>query len=111
MLSISAIIVFLPILAIIALLIRVTIGKPILIGVEGAAAKLIEKADCGLSCIPENPSSIAQAVKKLFNMSKTDLKKMGNAGKKFYNNKLSLRVGAKKFEKIFVQIGKTSSNR
>ena len=86
-------------------------GKPILMGVEGAAAELIEKACCGLSCIPENPSSIAQAVEKMFNMSKTDLKKMGNAGKNFYSNELSLRVGAEKFEKLFVQIGKTSSKR
>ena len=86
-------------------------GKPILMGVEGAAAELIEKAGCGLSCIPENPSSIAQAVEKMFNMSKTDLKKMGNAGKNFYSNELSLRVGAEKFEKLFVQIGETSSKR
>jgi glycosyltransferase involved in cell wall biosynthesis len=87
------------------------VGKPILMGVEGAAAELVEKAGCGLSCIPENPSSIARAVEKLFSMSKTDLKKMGNAGKNFYNSELSLRVGAKKFEKLFVQIGKTSSKR
>ncbi len=86
-------------------------GKPILMGVEGAAAELIEKAGCGLTCIPENPRSIALAVEKMFNMSKTDLNIMGNAGKKFYNNELSLRVGAKKFEKLFVQIGKTSSKR
>jgi len=87
------------------------VGKPILMGVEGAAAELIETAGCGLSCISENPRSIAQAVEKLFNTSKTDLKKMGNAGEKFYNNKLSLRVGAKKFENLFFQIGKTSPKR
>jgi hypothetical protein len=63
-LSISTITVFLPILAIIALLICVTNDKPILMGVEGAAAELIEKAGFGVSCILENPSSIARAVER-----------------------------------------------
>jgi glycosyltransferase involved in cell wall biosynthesis len=86
-------------------------GKPILMGVEGSAAELIEKACCGLSCIPEDPNSIAEVVEKMFKMSKTDLKKMGIAGKNFYRNELSLRVGAEKFEKLFVQIGKSSRKR
>jgi hypothetical protein len=34
---------------------------------------------------------------------------MGNAGKKFYSNELPLRVGAKMFEKLYIQIGKTFS--
>ncbi|MCK4628834.1 MAG: glycosyltransferase family 4 protein, partial [Sedimentisphaerales bacterium] len=36
-------------------------GKPILIGVKGDAAKLIEDANAGLSCEPENSQSIADA--------------------------------------------------
>ena len=86
-------------------------GKPILMGVEGAAAELVEKAGAGLLCIPENPSSIAQAVEKLFNMSSADLNKMGSAGKRFYDKELSLRVGVQRFEKIFQQISKTYPNQ
>jgi len=86
-------------------------GKPILIGVEGAAAELADQAGAGLSFIPENSNSIAQAVEKLFTMPSVDLKKMGAAGKLFYENELSLSIGTKKFEKIFQQIIKTYPNR
>jgi glycosyltransferase involved in cell wall biosynthesis len=86
-------------------------GKPILMGVEGAAADLIQKAGCGLSCTPENPSSIARTVEIFYKMSKTDLRKMGIAGKKFYSNELSLRAGVQKFEELFIQIGNTSPKR
>jgi len=34
-------------------------GRPVLIGVKGDAAHLVEKAQAGLTCEPENPESIA----------------------------------------------------
>jgi glycosyltransferase involved in cell wall biosynthesis len=79
-------------------------GKPILIGVEGSAAELVEQAGAGISCIPENPTSIANAVEKLYSLSSDDLDKLGSNGKHFYDNELSLHAGVKKFEKIFRQV-------
>lgn len=84
-------------------------GKPILLGVEGAAAELVGQAGAGISFIPENPNSIKNAVEKLFTMSRVDLNKMGDAGKLFYEKELSLCIGAKKFEKILEQNSKKSA--
>jgi glycosyltransferase involved in cell wall biosynthesis len=86
-------------------------GKPILVGVEGAASKLVDQAGAGISFIPENPNSITQAVEKFFTMSSVDLNKMGAAGKLYYEKELSLNIGAKKFEKIFQQISKNYASR
>lgn len=81
-------------------------GKPILIGVEGAAAELVKQAGAGISFLPENPDSIIQAVDKMYTMSSVDLKKMGEAGKLFYEKELSLRIGSKKFEQILQKASK-----
>jgi len=85
-------------------------GKPILMGVKGSAAELIDQAGSGLSCIPENPKSIAQVVENLYNMSNKDLYKMGISGKKFYQKELSLRSGVQRFEKIFQQVKSNFNN-
>ncbi len=79
-------------------------GRPILIGVKGDAANLVLKAKAGLQCEPENPKSIAQAVQKFMVMSKSKLDKMGTNGKRFYERKLSLEIGARKYEKIFKSV-------
>jgi glycosyltransferase involved in cell wall biosynthesis len=79
-------------------------GKPILMGVKGSAAELVKQAGSGLSCIPQNPKSIARAVEKFYNMSNKDLNEMGIAGKRFYQKELSLSNGVKRFEKIFQQV-------
>lgn len=75
-------------------------GKPILLGVEGAAAELVKQAGAGISFIPENPDSIIQAIEKMYTMPSVDLRKMGEAGRLFYEKELSLRIGSKKFEQI-----------
>ncbi len=77
------------------------VGKPILNAVRGEAAELLSRANAGLSCEPENPKSIAETVIKFYSLSPVELKRMGDNGKKFYHEQLSLQIGAAKFEKIF----------
>ena len=81
-----------------------SVGRPILMAVRGDAADLIERAGAGLSCIPENPNSIAQMVVKFFTMSREELDVMGDNGKKFYEQELSLSVGVRRFEEIFKSV-------
>jgi glycosyltransferase involved in cell wall biosynthesis len=76
-------------------------GRPILMAVIGDAAELIKKAKAGLTCTPEDPLSLAEAVAKFFNMSPKELDLIGYNGRKFYEQELSLHIGAQRFEKIF----------
>lgn len=81
-----------------------SVGRPILMAVRGDAADLIERARAGMSCIPENPNSIAQMVVKFFTMPREELNVMGDNGKKFYEQELSLSVGVRRFEEIFKSV-------
>ena len=76
-------------------------GRPILMGVKGDAAALVEKAEAGLTCIPEDPQDIAATVEKFYNMTHEELALMGHNGIMFYEQELSLQIGASRFEKIF----------
>lgn len=80
------------------------VGRPILIGVRGDAAALVEKAKAGLVCAPEDPQDIANTIERLYNMSREDLDLMGRNGKKFYEQELSLSIGIRRFEKIFQSV-------
>lgn len=82
-------------------------GKPILIGVKGDAAALVEEAGAGVACLPEDPQSIAQSVEDLYNLDKEKLKEMGKRGRDFYERELSLKVGVSRFEKVFRKTRKT----
>lgn len=85
-----------------------TTGRPILIAVPGDATDLIEKANAGLSCQPENPQNIADAVTKLYSMPKAELEAMGQNGKRFYEQKLSFEIAAMHFENIFNSVIKNN---
>ncbi len=82
------------------------VGKPILMGVRGDAADLVVKAGAGIPCLPENPQSIAQSIEKMYTMPRTQLKEMGDSGRKFYHEKLSLSIGVRQFEKLFKSVAR-----
>jgi lipopolysaccharide/colanic/teichoic acid biosynthesis glycosyltransferase len=75
-------------------------GKPILMGVRGDAADLVERAGSGIVCEPGNPQSIAEAVRQLVNTGKERLAEMGRAGRAFYERELSVSVGVEKFDRV-----------
>lgn len=79
-------------------------GRPILMAVKGDVSELVKKAKAGLTCIPESPQSIAEAVEKFFTMPQEDLELMGYNGRKFYEKELSLTVGVSRYEKIFQSV-------
>jgi glycosyltransferase involved in cell wall biosynthesis len=82
-----------------------SIGRPILMGIKGDATELVLRAKAGIACEPENPESIAKAVKQLAQMSKEKLKTMGENGRRFYNNHLSLEAGVRRFDAAFKSAG------
>jgi len=84
------------------------VGKPILVGVRGDANDLVTEAEAGLPCEPENPQSIAEAVEKFQAMPQEELAAMGENGKRFYRQELSLAIGARQFNKIFKALAEKS---
>ncbi|MHC4664285.1 MAG: glycosyltransferase family 4 protein [Planctomycetota bacterium] len=76
-------------------------GKPVLMGVRGDAAELVTRAETGLTCEPENPQSMADAVQKFEGMPPEELEAMGENGRRFYRRELALEIGARRYEEIF----------
>lgn len=75
-------------------------GRPILMGVRGDAAQIVQDAGAGLGFEPENAGQLADAVQKLMGMSAEELREMGAAGKRSYDQEMALSVGARRFETL-----------
>ena len=80
------------------------IGKPMIMGVPGDASSLVSMANCGVCIEPQNANSLAEAVKKLMLLSLPDLKALGTNGLSFYDDNLSLKVGAKLWIELFTKV-------
>jgi glycosyltransferase involved in cell wall biosynthesis len=76
-------------------------GRPVLMAVGGDAAGLIEQANCGIACEPEDPARLAEAIETLAAMSDDDRRALGENGRRFYQSKFSLSAGTRAFETIF----------
>ena len=79
-------------------------GKPVLMAVRGDAAQLVIQSGGGLVCEPEDPRSIAETVARFAAMSPQQRRRMGEAGKRYYDAQLSVKAGVNKFEALFARI-------
>jgi glycosyltransferase involved in cell wall biosynthesis len=79
-------------------------ARPILMAVEGDASELVNQAQAGLSCEPENSQAIAAAVKQVYNMTPSQRHQLGENGRTFYDSRLSFSVAVDKYEKLFESI-------
>jgi lipopolysaccharide/colanic/teichoic acid biosynthesis glycosyltransferase len=72
-------------------------GRPILMGVKGDAATMIEEAGAGIAFEPESAVQLAAAARRLISLTPTERQAMGASGAKYYAEKLALKVGAERF--------------
>jgi colanic acid biosynthesis glycosyl transferase WcaI len=72
-------------------------GKPLLMGVMGESASIVQQSQCGIVALPEDASSIADAAISLATLPVDELIGMGQRGKNFYNREMSLNIGVTKF--------------
>ncbi len=79
-------------------------GKPVLMAVNGEAARLIETAKAGVIATPENPQSLANAVRALADLSSSERSKMGQSGREYYMRELSMNMGMERFAEIFSRV-------
>ncbi|HJQ20591.1 MAG TPA: glycosyltransferase family 4 protein [Gemmatimonadaceae bacterium] len=76
-------------------------GRPVLIGVRGDARALVEESGAGYGFTPEDPASLLGALRRMLSRTPAEREAMGRAGQRFYDSRLSLRVGADAFEQTF----------
>lgn len=77
------------------------VGKPIIMAVRGEAANLVKRSQAGIVCEPENPTSIADAIRELFMAPSENLAAIGENGRRFYRKELSFYRGCLAMNEIF----------
>ena len=79
-------------------------AKPILMALHGEAAQLVEDAGAGLACQPEDAESIARCVLRFVALEPTELTAMGARARTFYQQNMSMRIGAARYAEMFERI-------
>jgi glycosyltransferase involved in cell wall biosynthesis len=79
-------------------------GKPILCGVRGDAAALVEQARAGLCFEPENVESLVNVAIKMSEMPHEQLVEMGQNGHKYYMEQLCFKKGVDKIDTFFKKV-------
>jgi hypothetical protein len=72
--------------------------------VHGDTPPLVAQSVGDLTCEPDNLRNIADAVGSFAAMSPEERRRMGAAGRKFYEENLSLKAGVDRFEGLFAII-------
>lgn len=83
---------------------NLAVGKPIIMGVSGDAADLVEKSGSGVTCIPNSPESLASAIETLVLKTEQERIEMGNKAQSFYYENLSLKKGVEQFISVFEEV-------
>lgn len=73
------------------------IGKPLIMAVAGEAADVVKEAECGITCTPCDPGSIAAAIVALSGKSAAERATMGQNGARFYRERFAMDQGVRRF--------------
>jgi colanic acid biosynthesis glycosyl transferase WcaI len=78
-----------------------TVGKPLLMAVDGDAADLVVQSGGGVVAESENVEGLAAAAEALASLAPEQLRAMGQRAKRYYKEHLALQVGVAKFGAVF----------
>lgn len=84
-----------------------TVGKPLLMAVNGDAADLVLQSGGGVVAESENAEALALAAEGLAALAPEQLRAMGQSAKRYYQEHLALQVGVSKFGAIFSLLNTT----
>jgi len=79
------------------------VGKPIIFS-SNASNNPVKEAGAGITVPPEDPEAVAEAIIKLYNMSKEERERMGKNGRKYVEKYHSIPVLADKLEKVIKEV-------
>jgi glycosyltransferase involved in cell wall biosynthesis len=80
-------------------------AKPIIAAIRGDAAREVSDANAGIVCEPENPASIAQAIRAIRSLSDTERQVLGANGRRFVLEHRSPGVLIDTIEKVLLEAG------
>lgn len=79
-------------------------GRPIVCGVAGAAADVIEEAGAGLCCPPGDAEAMAQAVRRMYELPAERRKRLGENGREAFLSKYRRATQTKRVERILQRV-------
>jgi glycosyltransferase involved in cell wall biosynthesis len=79
-------------------------GKPIIAAASGEVAALVTRIGTGVACTPENPDSLAGAVRILYDCSASQRDEMGKRGYESFHKSFSRQVLVGEYEALFHHI-------
>ena len=88
-----------------------TVGKPLLMAVDGDAADLVRDSGGGMVAESENAEELARTAETLAAATPQALDLMGQQAQRFYQERLALAVGVGRFGAIFRQVAQRRRRR
>jgi len=79
-------------------------GRPLLMAVEGEAARLVKQHSCGLAVAPSDPEKLADVIREFRLLPAAEQQRMGSAGRSAYLANYSSPVQIAKFEELLKQV-------
>ena len=80
-------------------------ARPVLMAVNGDAADVVQKAEAGVTCPPEDASRLAEAMVTLADTPRDELEAMGQRGRRFYLDEMSLDIGGRHMDRLLREVG------
>jgi glycosyltransferase involved in cell wall biosynthesis len=79
-------------------------GRPVLLGVRGDAADLLDASGGGVTFVPGDPDDLARRLRELYAIPRQSLAAMGARGRAFYHEHLSLDIGQQRMARLFADL-------
>ncbi len=81
-------------------------GKPILMGLKGDAAEILNEAKAGVTFEPENSEDLTKKLKQMISLQEQEIKKMSQNAKAYYKANLSIQSSVDKIESQLLKLKK-----
>jgi glycosyltransferase involved in cell wall biosynthesis len=82
-------------------------GKPVVVAMEGAAVDLVKESGAGVFVPPDEPAKLAAELRRLAAMPKSELQRLGAAGKTFLERTMTRRRVVPKYDALLRAVAKT----
>lgn len=79
-------------------------GRPIICAVAGDGADVVKQAGAGLTCPPENPQALADAIRQLYALSPQEREVMGANGRQAYLEQFQQTIIVDRYEQVFLNV-------
>ena len=81
-------------------------GKPILMGLKGDAADILNDAEAGFTFEPDNETDLIEKIHKILTLSNAEIADMGRRAAQYYKNNLSIASSVDKIESGLIELCK-----